>query len=275
MLNRIASSATFFIAIISAACVPPQAKQAPQPLGPPRYDYAPPPPCATAGASKLTIAVISPQWPSSTQPSSAVSQQGRSLGNPRVLLEMAPAMQQDFLELMTCRGYLTKGPFDSFEAMVYPDREGSNLLLEPELQISASVGSVRLDAKGLLFGTPMEPSPTSSYPAVGEGSVGGRVTLTLKEPVTNTRMWTRSIEVPAEAFSFTTEQKYPGSETAGRLRVLVLSDQALRRELQPRLETMYQNVLRTAENYLNRTELESVARQATDVRKKAAISVPK
>ena len=274
MLNRIASSATFFIAIISAACVPPQAKQAPQPLGPPRYDYAPPPPCATPGASRLTVAVISPQWPTSGQ-NSAVAQQGDAGGrSPSVLLQIAPAMQQDFLELMACRGYLTKGPFDSFESMVFPDREGSNLILEPELQVTVALTHVELPAKNI-WGQPMAPSSSIRYTATGEASVGGRVTLTLKEPVTNTRMWTRSIEVPAELFSFTSDQKYEGSEIRGNLRILVMADEGLRRALQPRLETMYQNVLRTAESYLNRRELETVAAQSADVRKKAAISVPR
>lgn len=275
MTNRVLPKIALIAAIGQSACVPPQTGPAPQPLGPPKYDYKSAQQCEAPGSSKITVGVISPQWPSSVQASGGVAMQGRgTAGAPQILLDVAPAMRQDFLELVTCRGYLTKGPFDSFEAMVFPDREASNLLLEPELQVSVSVTDVAHDSK-MLFGTPTDPTPTSRYRATGNASVGGRVTLTLKEPVTNTRMWTRSIEVPAESFAFTTEQRYLGSEPPGRLRVLVVSDLALRRQLQPRLEAMYQNVLKTTESYLNKRELETVAVQATDVRKKAAISVPR
>jgi hypothetical protein len=184
---------------------------------------------------------------------------------------MGGAMRADFLQLITCRGYLAKGPFDSFESMVFPDRQASQLLLEPELLISVELTSVsqrQPDFVTALFtrGAPARIDATAT--------VGGRVNLHLKEPITNTRMWTRSIEVPAQSFSFTTDAAYPQAPLQSQLSYLVQTDDGLIRALIPNLEAMYGRVFKTAEGYLNREELQSVAVQAADVRKKAAIGVP-
>lgn len=251
--------------VLLAACAT-STRTASAPLGAPRYDYSPSAACGTTGPGSVTVGIIAPQWDRQTS---------RQASAPAVVRAISPAMKQDFLEMLTCKGYLTKGPYESFEEMVYPDREASNLLLEPELQISVSVSAVRLASKGLLFGTPQPPSPTASYPAEGTAMVGGRVTLTLKEPLTNTRMWTRSIEVPAEEFQFVTQRRFIGTTTSGALEQLVLADDGMRVNLQPKLEAAYKTVLRTAENYLDLRELTTISAQAAEVRKKAAISVPK
>jgi hypothetical protein len=253
-------------AALTLGCTVPVQTAPSPPLAPPHYDYTPAPPCDAPGSAKLTVAVVSPQSPA--------PRAGRTVGaQPGIVLDIIPAMRDDFFELMTCRGYLTRGPFGSFEAMVYPDREGSQLLLEPELQIAVTVSSAAATSKNLL-GQTIPTAPSMAGIVTGSGSIGGRVALTLKEPITNTRMWTRSIEVPATTFAFTTEKRYSGAMPFAQLRYAVLDDEGLRRVLQPNLEAMYLSVLKTAESYLNRQELATVARQAVDVRKKAAISVP-
>jgi hypothetical protein len=192
---------------------------------------------------------------------------------PKILMDVGPAMRSDFLELLSCRGYLAKGPFDSFESMVYPDREASQLLLEPGLQIDVDFSNLALEVKSMLGG--LIKSRSSTARLSGTATVGGRVTLSLKEPLTNTRMWARSIEVPAESFQFITVHEYSSMMTPFQAKIAIMDDDGIRRELQPRLEKMYQNVLSVADSYLDRKELTTVAAQAMEVRKKAAIGVPK
>jgi hypothetical protein len=273
--TQIMRKSAFVSTLLALVGCTPVTQTATAPLPVARYDYSASSPCEATGKAKLTIAVVSPRWQQRSQGmNGATNTTASTFGTPKVLLDVGPAMRSDFLELLTCRGYLTKGPFDSFEAMVFPDREGSQLLLEPELQIQFSIDKADLMTKGLIFGTLSPTPPNSSGNIVGTASVGGRVTLSLKEPVTNTRMWARSIELPAEAFDFTSEKEYSSAISADRLRGLAANDDGLRRQLQPRLEAMYQSVFKTAEGYLDRQELTSIAKQAGDVRKKAAIGVP-
>lgn len=134
-----------------SACFPASKPETPPPIAGPNYDFAPQGPCAAAGSAKLTIAVVSPLWQNASQPSANPIYQtatgGMLFPEPKVLMDVGPAMRSDFLELLSCRGYLARGPFDSFEAMVYPDREGSQLLLEPGLQVTLDFPNLALVEK--------------------------------------------------------------------------------------------------------------------------------
>lgn len=263
-VGLIAISATLASA---AACM--SSRPAPAPVPKARFDYSPAG-CEQSGSTKLTFAVVAPRWQSPTQ-HTASSVQYTSGAMPQVYLDLTNAMRGDFLELATCRGYLARGPFDSFEAMVFPDREASNLLLEPELMLDVTVTDLEVAARGL--GALLR---TSQNQITGNASVGGRITLNVKEPVTNTRMWTRSIEVPSEKFVFTSEKRYATGElTKQEAAYLLLDDPGFLRILLPKLEATYATVFKTADSYLHAREMATVAGQAAEVRKKAAIGVPR
>jgi hypothetical protein len=155
--------------------------------------------------------------------------------------------------------------------MVFPDRQAAQLLLEPELLISVQITGAQREEPQFLAALI---NKNAGVRISATATVGGRVNLNLKEPVTNTRMWTRNIEVPTQSFSFTTDETYPAGATPAQLRYYAISDDGLLRALIPNLETMYGKVFEAAEGYLNKDELQSVAVQAADVRKKASIGVP-
>lgn len=256
-------------------CVP--TSQAPlQPVPKGQYSFTPTPPCAAPGSARLTLAIVAPRWQDANT-ASGITLQARTVAETRAaaagraFAEMGSAMKSDFLQLVTCRGYLAKGPFDSFESMVFPDRQASQLLLEPELLISVDITGIEQQAPD--FATALFNKQAGGRISA-TATVGGRVNLNLKEPVTNTRMWTRSIEVPQQTFTFLTDNTYPPNMAVVALRYYALTDDGMLRALVPNLEAMYGKVFKTAESYLNKEELQTVAAQAADVRKKAAIGVP-
>jgi hypothetical protein len=247
-----------------------QVKQPPP--RPASYDFTPTPPCRASGSTKLTLAVVSPRWADPSQPTAQVTAAPPYGSKP--LFDLSAAMKGDFLELLGCRGFLTKGPFDSFDAMVYPDREGSHLLLEPELSIAVMLDNLTSAAKNI-WGQPIALSPGGLPQKLsGTANINGRVTLTLKEPVSNTRMWTRSIEVAPASFAFQTDRAY-GPTLTTSVRRAVIDDAALLRLLIPVLEEMYASVFKTADSYLNVTELTTVSAQAMELRKKAGVAIPR
>lgn len=251
---------------LAMACVPSSPTPATTPLPRAAYDFTPTP-CEQPGSTKLTLAVVAPRW---QNPAAASSQVVYSQGPvPGVMTDLTTAMRGDFLELATCLGYLTRGPFDSFESMVFPDREASQLLLEPELLMNMAI--TNMVAKQ---GSIISIGQTGNQ-ITGSASVGGRISLTLKEPVTNTRMWTKSIEVPSETFAFISEKKYlTASMTEDIARRVLLEDAGLLRPLLPKLEAIYRGVFTTAQSYLNAREVATVATQAAAVKKRAAVAVP-
>lgn len=245
-----------------------------------RFDYASTD-CVAPASMRLTLAIVAPTW--QQQPAADGSKIGASLssgaGVTDIQRRFTTALRDDFLELMTCRGLLTRGPYLSFEAMVYPDREGSNLLLEPVIE--STLGFVEVTrvprCRGFIgkasCGLDVVAGATpTSYTVNGALQLGGRITLTLREPLSNTRMWTRSIEMPSDRVRFTGESVY--SAVAGTAADL-WADRGVQSALTPALEAAYAAVLRASEGYLNPRELALVAAQAAEVRRKASISIPR
>jgi hypothetical protein len=255
-----------------AGCTPVPPAQAPRPYPTGHYDYSPEPPCRSSGSAALTLAIVAPTWQGNAKSTAAASPTG-TLQSSKVISDLADAMKGDFLELVTCRGYLVRGPFDSFDAMVYPDREASQLLLEPQLELQFRIVSITQDNPDVLTSLLNKTAPTRFR---GVASVGGRVTLTLKEPITNTRMWTRSIEVPYDTAQFVTDGGAPWSVpySPEQMGAMAMADPGFGQAVIPKLEVIYQHIFRTAESYLNAHELATVAAQAVPVRKRGVIANP-
>lgn len=268
-------------ALVCLACVP----VTPTPAPPPArvsFDHTPAAPCATPASLRVTLAVVSPQWKDATPSSmtvpvySSTAYPAQGSTTQRMREEFSSALRTDFFELLTCRGFLTKGPFDSFDQMVYPDREGSNLLLEPELEMRVVADQIEaVPVQSALRRTIVNTG--AGYKLKGSATLSGRVTLVLKEPLSNTRMWTRSIEVPAVTAEFVSDQAYhvTTAHTQESLRLAAVHDVGVMRALGPKLEQTYGAILTTADKYLNARELVVVSSQAAEVRKKAVIAVPR
>lgn len=267
-----------FVIVLSclaiAGCQLPHARSAPRsyPIG--RYDSTPAEACQPAGSARLTLAIVAPRWQDPVYPSAIRQASTIGSGGARVIQDLAQALKGDFLELITCRGYLAKGPFDSFDAMVYPDREASQLLLEPEIDIALRVHSLVQDSPDFITAIIAKQAPMAFR---GIAGIAGRISVTLKEPITGTRLWTRSIEVPADTAAFVTDLKAPYSPhySADQLSQAIVNDPGFGAAVIPKLEAMYGRVLRTAENHLNARELNVVAAQAVSVRRKSVIVAPR
>ena len=244
-----------------------------------RFDYAATN-CAAPASMKLTLAIVAPTWQQQqAADGSKIIASVTSAGTTDIQTRFKTALRDDFLELVTCRGLLTRGPFPTFEAMVFPDREGSNLLLEPVIESTLGfveitrvprckgfIGKASCSLDVVAGGTP------TSFTINGTIQLGGRITLTLREPLSNTRMWTRSIEMPSDRVRFIGETVF--SAVSGTSPDL-WSDRGVQSALVPALEGAYAAVLRASEGYLNPRELELVATQAAEVRRTASISIPR
>ena len=245
-----------------------------------RFDCAPTA-CAAPASTKLTLAIVAPTW--QQQSSADGAKIGMSAitggGISEMQTRFKTALRDDFLELVTCRGLLTRGPFANFDAMMFPDRDASNLLLEPVIEFTMGVVEVTRvpRCKGFLGKSmcsldAVSGSTPTSYTITGTIQLGGRITLTLREPLTNTRMSTQCIEMPSDLVRFTGETVYSAvSGTAPDL----WADRGVQAVLVPALETAYAAVLHASDGFLNVRELQLVAAQAADVRRKASISIPR
>lgn len=91
---------------------------------------------AAPACMKLALAIVAPtgqQQPPSDGPKIGMSS-SNGCGVSEMQTRFTTALRDDLLALLTCRGLLTRGPFANFDAMMFPDCDPSNLLLEPVIE---------------------------------------------------------------------------------------------------------------------------------------------
>ncbi len=268
------------LALVGAtACTPAAAPQV-MPVPEARLSYAPAYSCATPGSVPVTIAVVSPQFKDVTR--DIVSQQGAT--NQLVFNTMPGAMRADFMETLSCRGFATKGPFASYDEMMFPDRSGSDLILAPEITLDVTLSNLEtVSADNALMSVLSIASSTAPTRMTINGTVrvGGRVSLRVNESITNTGMANPSVELEPTVLQFTGETAYETVRLAqsrdpeGTMRQLAFNDPGLRRVLIPVLEKYYVDVLRTADGHLDPEGMKLTKQQSLEVRRNANSSIVK
>ncbi|MFH1093486.1 MAG: hypothetical protein V1739_04945 [Candidatus Omnitrophota bacterium] len=95
------------------------------------------------------------------------------------------ALKEDLPKLLTAKGCVVKGSYDSYEMIPYPDKKKIDLYLTPTVA---------------LFITSKGPSEILPKWVVGMVKIKGKIMLELREVVTKELMWSKTVEF--EEFKF-------------------------------------------------------------------------
>lgn len=171
-------------------------------------------------------------------------------------------MRSDFNELMTARGFTTTGPFLNADEMTYPDKKACDLVLQPTLDVQLNLGGVVAEEHIKIIGD-------NYYTLNGDATIGGRVTLSVVESLSGTRMWNKSVAIERATFPWKGETKYvTPPQTGWYLR----NEPGLQRAIAPYLEQAYNDILTKAWTYLHPEEMAVVKQQAMEVKEKTTFS---
>jgi len=167
-------------------------------------------------------------------------------------------MSLDFQQMLSSRGFTTRGPFGSYEELTYPDKKGSDLVLEPTLELTFDLVSHKPLEHVVLLGT-------NYYTMNGEVAIAGRVTLSILESLSKERMWFKSIDIPREVITFTGEDQYqaPSSRPDPSDPGIIKSPATSKA-----LESIYAKIMQTAWTYLDPEEMRLIKKQAEEIKKK-------
>jgi hypothetical protein len=210
----------------------------------PTFKYSPPTTSAPASAN-VTFAIVNATY-SENQPWTSQSP----------FNDFSRNMALDFQELLAARGFTVKGPFSSYDELAYPDKKGSDLVLQPSLEVKLDESNMKVHEQVNLLG------PNTFY---YEGSIviSGRVTLSLMEPLSKERMWFKSVEIPRTVVAcksaYATVQ-YPVAVN--------YSDKGIATSLGKSMEAVYKKVMEAAWKYLDPGEMAIVKKQADEIKAK-------
>ena len=190
-----------FIVLTGCTAIPPQ---------PPRsiitFDYIPPSE-RDAGSADVTFAVVGAGLITPNQ--QEVARLVYQTPVP-IFTEFVENMTNDFIELLSARGYGVRGPFKTYDAMIQPDKEGSDLILTAEVEFRLDGSRVEYDYDVAL----MRKVSEDGFRLKGPVKVKSDVNLIVYESLTNTKMWTKSIPIDPSTVLLNSHDLYPASTLA-------------------------------------------------------------
>jgi hypothetical protein len=196
--------------------------------------------------------------------------------------DFADSLTKDFMEVLGARGFGVRGPFKTYDEMIYPDKKGSDLTLTAEVRYSPDMSQLKFRRK-TSSNDSVPPHPNDPCKIVGAVIVECHVNLVVTESLTNERMWTKSIAIQPFTVKLVSHHYYTLQSLAKYSRkdgeafrtgvaipieVLLERENKFYSDLGRALETQYDEILNKIYGYLDPREMTIVKNQTMELRKK-------
>lgn len=214
----------------------------------PKFSYAASP---TGQKLDVTVGIVAPQL--STQSRTYVQRHQ----NDEVVRNMISAVASTFAEMLSAKGFNTKGPFPSTNDMTFPDKKGSDLLMFPEFDFDVSLKPEHLAQKAQAIG--ILTGETSVVECDMVVSVAGNIQFVVTEPLTGERMWIKRVDVSGA-------NQVVNGQRAGCQGGPI--SQETRNAWLKAHETLYQTTVAALGSYVNGEEFQGLKRQSQELRAK-------
>jgi hypothetical protein len=216
------------------------------------FDYSPPSSPNYNDTNKITLLLINPRLnPTNTKP--------MFLEDP--VKTFVKNMGSDYLEMLIAKGLPFKGPFNSYDEVVFSDKEQADLCFEPELELDFT-GNPLKHKNAVYSGDGSIKYADACYWLDGTVALTGKMNLFLYEPFTHVKLWIKSIPIQSEEFILKSSYKY-------RTENIPLSDPGVNEIVQNQLNAIYKKVFEASWNQLNYSELKMRNEEAKRIRTKA------
>ena len=220
----------------------------------PNFDYNPAE--ATPGKTEITFAVVGSKFEVPFG-STAVSMFQRFASN----------MAGDFGEIITARGYTLRGPFETYDEMTVVDKENSDLILTAEVDFQSDFTGTYVEFVERVKGRHLfRIGGRGGWQASGQVRVFGRISLMIKESLTNERIWTKSVNISPLTVLLSSSAVYDQEYIT--LVDVLNRDYEFYTTLGKRLDAQYDEILSRTYGYLDPSEMLIISKQATELRKR-------
>ena len=267
---------TLPIGIVTVLCILTMVGCATRPPEYPReaivFDYTPASQAAP-GSADVTFAVVGTRLGA---PAPQGMMQLPSQVQAPFFVDFATTMTKDFMEVLGAHGYGVRGPFKTYDEMVHPDKEGSNLILTAEVVFTTDTSSAQVER---VFHVGYE----EVYAIRGPVTVNYDVNLVIHESLTNERMWQKSITIEPFTVQLKSYYGYTLQDLAERsakygkvfqmtggvpIEVLLEKENKFHADLGYALKAQYNEILGKIYDYLDPREMAIVKNQAAELRKR-------
>jgi hypothetical protein len=224
---------------------------------------------APVGSLRVTMAIVDPLF---------VQQNEYITKHDPVAKGFTRSLSIDLDKLLIAKGMTVTGPFESLDAMTYPDKKNADLSLTPDLIMNVTVKQGGWTRNGQNLIMPVEVT------------VDGSLSLVMREPLSSEKIWikklpfqsvTKSGQVVAKAQTLVAGANYGSLQGKNKVSLLELMNASGKVVVQPGeivvdgeaeamadcIKDSYKPILDTVWNYINGQEVKILKEKATEVRK--------
>lgn len=179
-------------------------------------------------------------------------------GGTELFKRFKDALGSDIEELIIAKGFTMKGPYTALDEMVYDDKKGVDIAIKIEIvpEFTAVEGRWRQH---------YVPLSGIAYSYSGKASLVGKINLTGVEPLTNQKIWSKSVSIPnVENIDIQTSSRY----TEPLQGTQVLEDAGVYNALGKALEAQYQGIMDKISAHFSPAEFGSLKNQVTELKLK-------
>lgn len=209
------------------------------------FDYTPKQ-TVQAGSVNMLLGLVHPYYVSTFQVSSS-----------ELFRQFRTAIGNDIEELIVAKGFNLKGPYESYDDMVFDDKKSTDVVIQIEMdpQFTAAEGTWKnvFTMNGWMV----------TYS--GKVSLIGKINLSGVEPLTNQKIWSKSVSIPPiENIIIETSQKYDHVLSGWEL----YQDPGVYNAVGQALSLQYKSIMEKIAAQINAEEFISMQQELTELKAK-------
>jgi hypothetical protein len=204
---------------------------------------------AQPGSANMVLALFNPNYANQF-----------TYGGTELFKRFQNALGSDIQELIIARGFSMKGPYTSFDEMIYDDKKRTDVAIQIDIipEFTAVEGGWQLHVS--LLG----PS-YNTYTYAGQASLVGKINLTGIEPLTNQKIWSKSVSIPnVENIAIQTSGRYSHTLNANQ----ILQDPSVYNAVGKALQMQYAGIMDKIGAHFNQEEFASLKSQIKELKSK-------
>ena len=238
---------------VLSSCLAPSLLQTPEAVEVKKINYDFVPPSTAEEKVGISMILLNPNYASGFE---AESQE--------MYVDFIDNMGVDFEEMLIAKGYSLRGPYNTYDEIVYSDKSETDLMLSTEIDFSYEWSPGALKTKRLVgYGG----SVTGYYYQIdGTLELTGKINLVIKESLTQEKLWVKSIPLDKKSLLIQTARYKVASDAEGRQ--AVVSDAQYKNVMYDALNDYYQKSLTMAWKHLEPEELKPLKKQVEELREK-------
>jgi len=201
------------------------------------------------GSANLALALVRPYYAASF-----------SDGSGELFKTFRNAMASDVEELIIAKGFTLKGPYQSHDEMVFDDKKRTDMLIQIEIapQFTAFEGGWQTISS--IMG-----SAYTTYRYMAKVSLVGKINLSGVEPLTNEKIWSKSVLIPAvENIVLESSYRYTTTKPWAE----ISNDPGIYNALGQALQAQYSGIMEKVSAHFNVEEITTLKNQIKELKAK-------